>query len=440
MNTALAAVAAQNDRILAKKVQLLASHLPVTASSGTVVAAMAVVGSWPVVDHRLLLGWLGVYVVTVVLRLWQGRLYWRDPLRDDRPSVWAPRLTANFTVSGLLWFTFGLIAFVPDNMAHTLFIAVVQAGMTAASLASLSAYRPAHLGFALPTMLGVALPFLLSGQNSLMLLGVMALMFLLVNALSGRSAERVLTDSLRLRFDNERLIEELARSNAELEQFAYIASHDMREPLRQVASYVNLIDRKYGPSLDDTAREFLAFARDGATRMDRLILDLLEYSRIGRAAPAVDAVPLDAVVDEVLAALSVAIADGGGAVTVQRPLPVVRGEHGNLVRLFQNLIGNAVKYRDPERPPHVDISARLNDGEAIITVRDNGIGFPDDQRERIFDIFLRLHDRQHYDGTGIGLAVCRKVVEHHGGRIWADGVPGQGAAFHVALKLSPQES
>ena len=228
--------------------------------------------------------------------------------------------------------------------------------------------------------------------------------------------------------------EELERSNTELEQFAYVASHDLREPLRMVSSYVDLLARRYNDRLDDDAREFIAFAKDGAARMDRLILDLLEYSRIGRITRPMLPVALGPVVERALAALSLKIEESGAEMsTPPSILPTVLGDGEELMRLFQNLIGNAIKYRDPERKPVITIEAENAGKEWIITVADNGIGIDPKYYERVFLIFQRLHRRGEFEGTGIGLAICKKIVEHHGGRIWVQSTPGEGSRFSITL-------
>lgn len=228
---------------------------------------------------------------------------------------------------------------------------------------------------------------------------------------------------------------ELERSNAELEAFAYVASHDLRQPLRVITSYLTLLERGLGKSLDEEGRECIDFARDGAQRMDRLIVDLLEYSRVGRKAKPFRPVPLDEPLRLALLNLEVAVQDAGATVTVDGPdgtaLPVVAGDDNELMRLFQNLIGNAVKYRKPGRPPVVRVTVALGrasdrqDGMPVvcIDIRDNGIGIAAEDRDRVFGIFQRLHRRDEYEGTGVGLAVCKKVIEHHGGRLWVEGPP-----------------
>ena len=225
--------------------------------------------------------------------------------------------------------------------------------------------------------------------------------------------------------------DELARSNDDLQQFAYVASHDLQEPLRMVASYTQLLARRYRGQLDADADEFIGFAVDGVTRMQALINDLLAYSRAGRKEGDRTHVPLGEVVDKVVRVLGPAITTADAVVTCDR-LPTVWGDAGQLGQLLQNLIGNAIKFRGSE-PPRVHVSARREDGEWLVSVRDNGIGIAPEFTSRIFVIFQRLHSRNEYPGTGIGLAICRKIVERHGGRIWVESEPGHGATFHFTL-------
>jgi PAS domain S-box-containing protein len=229
---------------------------------------------------------------------------------------------------------------------------------------------------------------------------------------------------------------DLAQSNAELEQFAYVASHDLRQPLRQVASYVSLLERRYRDKLDAEAQEFIAYARDGAMHMDQLIVDLLEFSRIGRNAKPISPVALRDVVHEAIANLNTSLADVGGRIDVQSDLPTVIGNASDLVRLFQNLIGNAIKYSLPDRPPVVVVTAKAKPMSHVVTVRDNGIGISSEYFDTIFGVFKRLHTPDKYEGNGIGLAICKKVMDQHNGRIWIESIPGVGSAFHVELPRS----
>ena len=231
--------------------------------------------------------------------------------------------------------------------------------------------------------------------------------------------------------------EKLARSNADLERFAYIASHDLKEPLRMVMSFTKLLAKRYKDRLDTDAEQFIGFAVDGAERMEQLIQDLLTYSRVSVADKQFQPVDCQAAFTLALINLKTAIEESGATVT-RGPLPVVPGDHTQLAQLFQNLIGNAVKYRS-EAPPTVHVSATRrtvpdDSDEWLFSVRDNGIGIDPQYAERIFVIFQRLHGREQYPGTGVGLAICKKIVERHGGRIWVESRLGQGSTFYFTLR------
>jgi PAS domain S-box-containing protein len=228
----------------------------------------------------------------------------------------------------------------------------------------------------------------------------------------------------------------LEQSNAELEQFAYVASHDLREPLRMVNSFVTMLARRYGEKLDDEAREYIAFAQEGAVRMDRLILDLLEYSRVGRLDRPLTSTPLAQAMDLATKGLALAIQENNAELTIAGDLPPVLANEEELIRLFLNLIGNSLKYHHPDRPPRITFGAERRGDEVLCWVRDNGIGIAPQYFERIFRIFQRLHNRDRYEGTGIGLAICKKIVERHGGRIWVESEPDQGSTFFVTLRAA----
>ncbi|HLO75572.1 MAG TPA: ATP-binding protein [Magnetospirillum sp.] len=248
--------------------------------------------------------------------------------------------------------------------------------------------------------------------------------FLVARDLTDRiEAERELAQKTRI----------IERSNAELEQFAYAVSHDLRQPLRTVSSYVSLVERRLDGNVSDDIREFIGFAVDGTRRMDRLIVDLLNYSRIGRQEAPLERLDLGEVVGEVLANLRTAIVEANAEVTISPRLPAIRGRRRELVRLFQNLIGNAIQYAAPDRKPVIAIECHDVGAAWVMSVHDNGIGIAPDNQERIFGLFQRLPDTENTEGTGIGLAVCRKIAESHQGRIWVESVPGQGSTFFFAL-------
>lgn len=226
-------------------------------------------------------------------------------------------------------------------------------------------------------------------------------------------------------------VEELARSNCDLEQFAYVASHDLQEPLRMVAAYTQLLAERYQGKLDSAADRYISYAVEGASRMQALLEDLLAFSRIGRSGASPVPTSVDSAIEEVLKNLDLNLKQHGVTVTCN-PMPTILADRFQVVQLFQNLIGNAVKFR-AERNPCVTISAEKKGQEWLFSVFDNGIGIAPDHRDLIFKIFQRLHTRVEYPGNGVGLAICKKIVEQHGGRIWVESELGHGANFRFTF-------
>jgi light-regulated signal transduction histidine kinase (bacteriophytochrome) len=226
---------------------------------------------------------------------------------------------------------------------------------------------------------------------------------------------------------------ELRHSNEQLEQFAHIASHDLQEPLRMVASYTQLLAKRYRGRLDADADEFIGYAVDGTQRMKRLIEDLLQYSRAGKGSPPVFRFPSEEALRVALKNLRSAIEESHAQVTSDA-LPEIVSADSTLVQVFQNLVGNAIKYRG-DRVPKIHVSAEATDREWVFTVEDNGIGIEPKYFDRIFLVFQRLHSREEYEGTGIGLAICKRVLQQQGGRIWVESEPGVGSTFRFSLPM-----
>lgn len=251
--------------------------------------------------------------------------------------------------------------------------------------------------------------------------------------------EKVLTDELKVvnayltqtKDQLEKTIEKLKFSNRELEQFAYIASHDLQEPLRMVSSFTQLLEMKYGNKLDENAKEYIKFAVDGAKQMEVLINDLLAYSRVTTYDDRFKEVNLEKILDEVIFNMEFDIRDNHVAIN-HDPLPSIYGDYSQMKQVFQNLIGNAIKYKG-SKMPKINISAQEKDNEWLFSVKDNGIGIDPEYSRLIFKIFKRLHTREEYEGTGIGLAITDRIVSHHGGKIWVESKLGEGSSFYFTI-------
>jgi len=251
----------------------------------------------------------------------------------------------------------------------------------------------------------------------------------------------ICTDSTARKRAEEALIQrtrELERSNAELQQFAYVASHDLQEPLRVVANFTQLLAERYASQLDDDAREFIAFAVGGAVRMQQLIQDLLAYSRVGTQGRVLEPVDCNEALGRAVSNLRIAVAENAALVSHEE-LPVIQADATQLVQLFQNLIGNGIKFRGAN-PPRVHISAVRKGDDWIFSVRDNGIGIEPQYAERIFALFQRLHRPEEFSGTGIGLTICKKIVERHGGKIRVESEPGHGSTFFFSIPAAGKKA
>lgn len=246
-----------------------------------------------------------------------------------------------------------------------------------------------------------------------------------------------ITDRKQLEIKLQKTVDRLEQSNDRLRQFAYAASHDLQEPLRMVSSYLQLLEDRYNDDLDPAAREFIEFAVDGADRMREMVQALLEYSRIEQRDQAFEPVDSGAVVEQVLADLRVQIEENEAELIIG-DLPTVQADESQLEQLFQNLVSNALKYNENESP-RVEIAAEQRNNHWEFTITDNGIGIDPDHADRIFEVFNRLHNDEEYSGTGIGLALCQKIVEHHGGDIWVESERGEGSTFYFTIPTSEEQ-
>ncbi|HIJ62595.1 MAG TPA: PAS domain S-box protein [Rhodospirillaceae bacterium] len=244
---------------------------------------------------------------------------------------------------------------------------------------------------------------------------------------------KVIQCNIRDITDRKNAEKKMTDSNSELEQFAYVASHDLREPLRMISNYLELLERR-NPQLSEESKKYLGFAKRGAVRMDHMVLALLELSRVGRNPLPPNPVDSATAIEDAILNLAALIGKTDSDVTKDDQMPIVMGDRGELTRLFQNLIGNAIKYRHSERRSVVHVKCQPCEGGWRFAVTDNGIGISSNYYDRIFQIFQRLHGKDQYEGTGIGLAICKKIVEHHGGKIWVESCPEEGSTFYFTLR------
>jgi len=282
--------------------------------------------------------------------------------------------------------------------------------------------------------------YLITFWNSALLLSFFLLYAFILSMLQKEYRSRIrliyelqdsLTELKHTREELEQKSQDLARSNIDLQQFAYAASHDLQAPLRGVEGFVNLFSRRYKGKLDTKADEFIEFIIDGVKRMQMLIKDLLEYSQIGAKEIHWKPMESELAVTQALANLKTAIEESSAIVTYEN-LPRIMGDSSQISSLFQNLIGNAIKYRK-EEPPKIHITAERKGDEWLFSVNDNGIGIDPNNSDRIFVVFQRLHTREEYEGTGIGLAICKRIVERHKGNIWIASEPGKGSTFYFTI-------
>ncbi len=252
--------------------------------------------------------------------------------------------------------------------------------------------------------------------------------------LGWRGSNHDITERKKAEEGFKQLTIELERSNAELKQFAYAASHDLQEPLNVIGGYVRLLARRYKDKLDASAYDFIGYITERVANMQKLIKDLLEFSQVGTEIKKFEPISCASVVNRAIANLQTAIEESGALLTYGA-LPTVMTDPSQLYRLFQNLIGNAIKFRS-EETPKIHISAERGRNEWVFSVRDNGIGIEKKDAERIFAVFQRVYGKSKYPGTGIGLAICKKIVEQHGRRIWVESKPGNGSTFHFTIPFS----
>lgn len=441
-----------------EQVRLIYGHIPVSQLVAVLSAVVLVAVQSPVIRWPVLIGWLYAVCMLALIRIAGGVAFRRAADQAGQLGRWRRYAIAGAAAGGMMWGAAAVLLFPPMGVAHQVFVAFMLGGMVAGSVTTLAPIFPAFVAFAALTLVPLIVRLALEGEIIQYAMGWMTLVFLVVVIVIARRSHNGIYDLIRLRFENSALIgellaaqdmlkrsheelekrvaertAELSQTNAELERLAYIASHDLQEPLRNAANFALLLDERYRDRLDSEGREFLQIIVSGVKQMRALVDDLLSHSRVG-SPPQLEPTDCAALIERVMANFRAAVAECGASVTWD-PLPVVQADPRQLEQVFVNLLSNAIKFRGADAlRVHIGVEQRAD--EWLFSVRDNGIGIAPRYADQVFEMFERLHSQAQYPGTGIGLAICKKIIENHHGRIRVESEEGRGAAFSFTLPRS----
>lgn len=457
-------------RTMAEQIRLLYQNTSlaqlVTILNGALLAAI----QGTALGYSAVAPWFVLLVAVSLSRVALSTAYDRATPERKLSPVWRDRYCLGAALAGAVWGASSFMLFTPDSFVHQIFLAFVLSGMMAGAIGIMASWFPAFALFSVLVAMPTVASFAMVGEGMHLAMAWLIFLFMATMLVVAYRVNRAIAESLQLRFENEKLIDvltsakarsdalnsellaaqddlrksndelehrvlertlDLSRANEELEKFAYAASHDLQEPLRTVANFAELLNTRYADRMDGDGREFIGYVVSGAQRMRKLIDDLLAYARIDAKAPPSTDVDCNTIVSELREDLKSAIEESGAVIDCET-LPLVRGNAAQLKQVFSNLLANAIKFRS-DKALRIQIRSVREGDLCIISVQDNGIGIGEKYLSRVFDMYERLHSSTHYPGTGMGLALCKKIIGRHHGKIWVDSAEGRGSTFHFSL-------
>jgi signal transduction histidine kinase len=441
-SAATAAVDDQSRHLIAEQIRLLYSNTTIAQIVTLLNGALLAVIQGTALGYRAVIPWFTLLAVVSFSRIALATTYHRTAPDRRQSAIWRNLYCAGAALGGAAWGASSFMLFTPDSFVHQIFLAFVLSGMLAGAIGIMGSWFPAFALFSILIGLPTALRFAMVGEDMHVAMAWLIFLFMATMLVVAHRVNRAITEALQLRFENQKLINELehhvaertldlSRANQDLEKFAYAASHDLQEPLRTVANFAELLNSRYSDRLDADGKEFIGYVLTGAQHMRKLVDDLLIYARVDADTPPPADVDCNAIVGELRNDLMAAITESGATIDCA-PLHKVRGNPVQIKQVFSNLLTNAIKFRR-EGPPHIQIRSARQGDICIISVQDNGTGIPSKYLNRIFNMYERLHNTARYPGTGMGLALCKKIVERHHGRIWVESTEKAGSTFYFSL-------